>query len=535
MFAAGAPLLNAVAAHDGTIAALAPGIVAGWAFLRAALIVVALIVAVSSAEDFLLDLSYWIYMLGWPIRWWRQPSSKTIRASPERLAAIIIPAWQESGVIGRMLRNTVEGLEYDRFHIFVGAYPNDPQTCREVEALCAEFSNIHCIVGDNPGPTKKSDCLNQLVRGILKFEAEAGQKFDLFVNHDAEDVVHAFELKLANWYIAANAMVQLPVFSLDRGVWQFIACHYMDEFAEWHTKDLVIRSALTGMTPSAGVGTAFSRAAIDALLQSRDNQIFNPDSLTEDYDIAQFLFRLGFRSQFVRYHALMPFAHRTAILKRAVTRTRREIVATREYFPHEFRAAVRQKARWMLGICLQGWQQIGWQGGWIDRYFLWRDRKQLFTAPTVALAYAIFLAAALIYLASRTLPGFPALPPLAERQWVWDVIVLNLAFMFNRLAHRAIFVWRVHGLRYVPLSPLRAVVGNAIGFFAFLRAMRQFLVSLLTGRTVTWDKTVHAFPTLPVSARAPIARRKRGDARASQEQKLEPAAQPEEKKLQRRD
>ena len=474
-----------------------------WNVLRVLLIVVALIIFVSSAEDALLDLSYWIYMLGWPLRRWRQPSSKTLREFPERLAAIIVPAWRESGVVGRMLRNIAEQMEYERYHIFVGVYPNDPETRSEVEELCAEFSNIHCVVTATPGPTMKSDCLNQIVRSVLNFETRTGEKFDFFVNHDAEDVVHGFELKVANWYLQENAMVQIPVFSLDRNPLRLVACHYMDEFAEWHTKDLAIRSALSGMTPSAGVGTAFSRSAIDALLLARNNDIFNPNSLTEDYDVAQFLSHLGFRSQFVGYHARMPFAHVTAIRQREVLRYRSELVATREYFPHQFRASVRQKARWMLGICFQGWRQIGWQGSWIDRYFLWRDRKQLLTAPTVVLAYVIFLIVAAVYVAARALPGFPSPPPLITQNWVNDIILANLGFLVNRLLHRAIFVWHVHGVRYVALSPIRAVVGNWIGFFAFLRALRQFLYSGLTGRTVEWDKTVHAFPSLPRRSRLP--------------------------------
>lgn len=34
-------------------------------------------------------------------------------------------------------------------------------------------------------------------------------------------------------------------------------------------------------------------------------------------------------------------------------------VATREFFPEDFRAAYRQRARWLLGIAFQGWTQHG--------------------------------------------------------------------------------------------------------------------------------------------------------------------------------
>ena len=50
-------------------------------------------------------------------------------------------------------------------------------------------------------------------------------------------------------------------------------------------------------------------------------------------------------------------------------------VATREHFPASFDAAVRQKARWLTGIALAGWDRIGWRGGLVNRWMLLRDRK----------------------------------------------------------------------------------------------------------------------------------------------------------------
>ena len=32
------------------------------------------------------------------------------------------------------------------------------------------------------------------------------------------------------------------------------------------------------------------------------------------------------------------------------------------YFPDTFSAAVRQKSRWVAGIALQSWTEIGWRG-----------------------------------------------------------------------------------------------------------------------------------------------------------------------------
>jgi adsorption protein B len=40
----------------------------------------------------------------------------------------LVPAWQESNVIARMLHHACETIRYRNFEIFVGARPNDPET-----------------------------------------------------------------------------------------------------------------------------------------------------------------------------------------------------------------------------------------------------------------------------------------------------------------------------------------------------------------------------------------------------------------------
>lgn len=75
----------------------------------------------------------------------------------------------------------------------------------------------------------------------------------------------------------------------------------MDEFAEWHTKDLVVRESMSRMVPSAGVGTCFSRKALLELSAETNNQPFNTDTLTEDYDIGARLARRGMKQIFGKF------------------------------------------------------------------------------------------------------------------------------------------------------------------------------------------------------------------------------------------
>lgn len=466
-------------------------LVSHWDWLQGAILVAAVLIFVSSIDDALLDLMYWLLR---PFHNWRLPSTDAVSRKPERLTAILIPAWQESNVIGRMLSNLLGTLDYGNFHIFVGTYPNDPETKSAVEEVQSRFSNVHCVVVSRPGPTSKADCLNQLLQAVLAFESAQNAKFEMFVNQDAEDVVHPFSLKTMNWFIEPHGMIQLPVLSIDRRLSQLVAGHYMDEFAEWHTKDLVVRSALTGETPSAGVGTAFSRAAIDLLRRGGD--VFDSTSLTEDYDVAHRLAQLNVSSRFVRFRALMPYQRKARLGSGMVTSRRRELVCTHEIFPDRMRTARRQKARWMLGISYFGWRKIGWYGTFWNRYFLMRDRKSLITAPVAVLGYVIVVQYLLLGALVAVVPGIGPLPNPVRYDWEWTIITINLLFLINRLLHRAIFVWRAHGLRQVWLSPVRAVVGNFVAFLAFLRAERLYLANLFTSRPVAWDKTKHDYPTV---------------------------------------
>ncbi|MGQ0742160.1 MAG: glycosyl transferase family protein [Alphaproteobacteria bacterium] len=470
-------------------------LVANWGVLQFTIIVVAIIIFISSLDDLLIDVAYWFIRL-WQILIGRPEdvSTKKVVAKPEHRIAVIVPAWHEADVIAHMLSNTANLSQYQNFEIFVGVYPNDPQTDRAVASVSQFVSKVHKVVVGRPGPTSKADCLNQVIRHVLRTEKPGASEFDIFLMHDAEDVPHPFGLRTVNWFIEGHGMIQLPVYSVNRDAGDLVAGHYMDEFAEWHGKELVVRSALSNMTPAAGVATAFSRKAVLALCNVRGDGPFNTESLTEDYEVAHKLRELGFKSRFIRFWARMPATRKSWITGKDVNTSRRELVATRELFPDTISSAYRQKARWLLGIAYFGWRQLGWKGDLVNRYFLWRDRKMLFTAPTAMIGYLLVVE----YLAYSGLawafPGTYDFPPLVTQAWVWRIIEINLVFLAIRLAHRALFTGYTHGLKYMWLSPVRAVISNYVSFRAFLRAQRIFLWHRLTRKQVVWDKTQHRYP-----------------------------------------
>jgi len=271
---------------------------------QAMLVVTVVLFTLSGVDDLVIDVYYFFRQL-WVLLYvrprWPRLREEQLLGAVEQPIAIVVPAWQESPVIGKMIDNTVRTLRYSKYRIFVGTYPNDPDTQLEVERARERYENVERIVCPKDGPTNKADCLNWIIQGIRHHEHQTGTRFAIFVMHDAEDIVHPLSLKLFNYLMPRFAMIQIPVFSLPRHWWEFTAGVYMDEFAELHGKDILVRESIAGQVPSAGVGTCFSRRAVLALLADGDGVAFDVQSLTEDYDIGLRLRAKGMKEIFVRF------------------------------------------------------------------------------------------------------------------------------------------------------------------------------------------------------------------------------------------
>jgi adsorption protein B len=467
--------------------------------LHQAFVVLTAIVAVSfllsGIDDFFIDAYYWIRELYRKLflrHRIRPVRLQVLCAIPEKWTAIWIPSWHEDEVIDKMVSHTIASMNYRNFDIFVGTYPNDQLTQDAVDSVRGRFPHVEKIVCPNPGPTNKADCLNWIFQAMLLAEQKKGIRYEIIVLHDSEDIAHPLELKLFNWLIPRKDMVQLPVIPLERPARFWTAGTYLDEFAEHHLKDLLVRERLAKVIPSAGVGTAINRAVLDEMAAQRKNQIFNINTLTEDYEFGagfSSLKRTGILAQFTVARTQMVM--RGWWRKRKATRVVRERVAVREFFPDRFRLAVRQKSRWVLGISLQGWKNLGWPaGGWM-KYMLYRDRKALYANVVNALGYVVTL----YWLLNAAIYGWGNGPSLVESRWVWDVIVADSVLMLDRLLQRFVAVVRTSGWYQGVLSIPRVVVGNAINFVATAMATKQFLMQGYSGKRVEWKKTDHIFPS----------------------------------------
>lgn len=462
--------------------------------------VVGVIILLSSLDDLFIDGWYWVRELRRRLtvkRRYAPLTAEQLRAKEEQPLAIMVPAWLEYDVIASMLETMVSTLEYKNYMIFAGTYQNDERTIKEVERMRRRYRQLVRVEVPHDGPTCKADCLNWIVQAIFAQDARQPVPFAGVILHDSEDVLHPLELKYYNYLLPRIDFIQLPVTSLERHWYELVAGTYMDEFAEWHTKDLVVRESLSKMVPSAGVGTCFSRRALVELAAESNNQPFNTDTLTEDYDIGARLAQRGMRQIFGKFPVEYVTRRQSwfGMGKERIAPLRMPL-GVREYFPNTFRTAYRQKARWTLGIGLQGWQQVGWTGSLATKYLLFRDRKGLVTSFIAILAYVLLANFFVFYLADL-FGWWTVYYPSYFRPGGWLVTLMwaNAVALLLRVVQRAYFVGRMYGWEHALLSVPRMIVGNFINAMAAARAWRLFIGHLITGKRLAWDKTMHDFPS----------------------------------------
>lgn len=391
-----------------------------------------------------------------------RPARRELLNAPQKPIAILVPLWKEASVIGRMVQQNTASILYRNYHFFIGAYPNDEPTLREIYKLEARYPHVHLTVCPHNGPTSKADCLNWIFQNIIAYEGRHDMQFQILVTHDAEDVIHSDALHWINHYADTHQMVQIPVLPLRTRVSEWTHGVYIDDFTEYQTRDMPARQTMGAFVPSNGVGTGFRRDALDELARTDNNRVFEPVCLTEDYENGLRLRLHGAKQMFVPFHV--------------------EGMATHEFFPHTIRTAIRQRTRWVTGITLQTWERHGWKGSAVQKYWLWRDRKGLVGNPMSLLTNAVFL-----YCVVRWLCGIPA--P--------DLVLLRIGGMFGlyRLVYRMLCVGHVYGWALALTAPFRVPVANYINSAASFLAVARYFSAKWNGTPLVWSKTEHAYPS----------------------------------------
>jgi bacteriophage N4 adsorption protein B len=387
------------------------------------------------------------------------------------LLAVFVPAWGEAAVIGAMLAHCTRAWAASQctHRIYVGCYPNDDASIAKVIWAARHNSNIRLVLVADHGPSTKADCLNRLWASLLADEIAGGYKAKAVVLHDAEDAVHRDELDIFDRLVGKRGAVQLPVIPVRTPGSRWISGHYCDEFAEAHAKTMVVREALGASLPLAGVACAIDRNLLGTIALQADGKPFDESSLTEDYELGLRIGAAGGRT----------------IMARLIDRDG-ALAGTRACFPDTLSASVRQKARWLTGIALAGWDRMGWRGGMAQKWMLVQDRRPIFAAIVLCAAYMCILLTAFLALCEVAGLHTPSrLSPL-----LIDLLAFNALFLVWRLGVRAAFVGSLYGPVEALYSVPRSIIANIIAIMAARRACATYLKHCF-GAPLSWDKTAH--------------------------------------------
>ena len=102
-----------------------------------------------------------------------------LRKTPPKMLAVSIAAWHEANVIGNVITNFINTTDYPKsmYHLFVGVYPNDPETIDAVNAVSEQFPNVHAVINCVDGPTTKAQNINHMIRQIRQFGKDNNIRF----------------------------------------------------------------------------------------------------------------------------------------------------------------------------------------------------------------------------------------------------------------------------------------------------------------------------------------------------------------------
>jgi len=428
-------------------------------------------VLINGIDDLFIDFAAIAGYLTLP----RAPDDSELKALPERPMAIFVPAWKEQRVIRKMIENNVTKVTYRNVTYFIGAYPNDKPTLAAAKEAARNHANVHLSVCPHDGPTSKADNLNWIYQSMLRHEKEHGVRFEMILMHDAEDFVDPDGLHWINYYARWNDMVQLPVLAIYTPLKKFTHGVYCDEFAEFQYRDMIARQRLGGFIPSNGVGTGFSRRALESLAERHSNQVFERNTLTEDYETGFRIAAMGLPQIFI------PICFRNG-----------KPVATREEFPVEFWPAAKQRSRWVTGIQLQSWQFHGAKETLRYWYWFWRDRKGLIGSLVSPVTNLIFFYGVGTWAEARLFHHVWGLG--REAASISSLCRVGLGLQGAHTLSRMLFAGRIYGALHAVTVPPRVVYANLLNCCATLRAIFFFVRAKMRGVPLQWAKTEHAYP-----------------------------------------
>ena len=102
--------------------------------LMFSLLIVAGLIGLSSFDDLVIDLVYWCRRLRTGVLNTLDRSGSPQPSQGPKIG-VFIANWQEADVLGHVIAGNLAAVDYARFRIYLGVYPNDTATLRVAQQL----------------------------------------------------------------------------------------------------------------------------------------------------------------------------------------------------------------------------------------------------------------------------------------------------------------------------------------------------------------------------------------------------------------
>ena len=238
--------------------------------------------------------------------------------------AVMVPAYKEGNVIGRTLGFLVKAAESysnELVRIYVGTYPNDPQTRRIVKYYEKSYSIVEEIVNSKNGPTTKAQNLNHVYSNI-------NGNFEIVGIHDAEDFIPSNILLATNYYYQQikNDKDIIGIQFAVRSKKDNLSLTNLVYLLMLRSTNLFLTArSKNGFIPSHGTATYYKKSDLDLIKQKR-GYIWDESNFTEDFELSLYTYF------YLRKNLIyVPFPY------------------VEEYFPSSWIKAVKQISRWQYG------------------------------------------------------------------------------------------------------------------------------------------------------------------------------------------
>lgn len=165
-----------------------------------------------------------------------------------------------------------------------------------------------------------------------------------------------------------------------------------------------------------------------------------------------------------------------------------------EYFFDNFCVFYWQKVCWVLGIGLQSWEMLGWCGLLVIKYLFVCDCKGIVMFFVSIIVYVIFLQLLLFWVFKVSgLWNIQFFIIFQVGIWQMNVVLLIIVVLVMCVVQCFYFVNKLYGWEYVLMLILCMVVGNMINFMVIVCVWWMFLLYLLFGKCMVWDKIMYDF------------------------------------------